>query len=177
MKDILLDLETMGPSPHAAIIAIGAVAFNPEMGVLGDWFYEVVDLGSSVAQGGQMEPATVLWWLRQSDEARAAFELEGSKIEVALLKFSAWVRAIADNDARIWGNGANFDNVVLASAYDRTAITRPWSFWNDRCYRTVKALHPEIKMERAGTHHNALDDARSQALHLMEMLRKPVVRA
>jgi inhibitor of KinA sporulation pathway (predicted exonuclease) len=31
-------------------------------------------------------------------------------------------------------------------------------------------LRPSIKLERVGTHHNALDDAKSQALHLMKIL-------
>ena len=170
MKDIMLDLETMGAGPSAAIIAIGAVAFDPETGALGDEFYEVVDLASSVAEGGRMDPDTILWWLRQSEEARAAINSPATHILKVLKRFSDWVQERAGEEARVWGNGASFDNVILASAYDRAAYHRPWKFWNDRCYRTVKALHPEIKMLRTGTHHNALDDARSQALHLLEML-------
>jgi inhibitor of KinA sporulation pathway (predicted exonuclease) len=44
----------------------------------------------------------------------------------------------------------------------------PWKFYNDRCYRTLKAMYPHIKMpKRTGTHHNALDDAISQVNHLI----------
>lgn len=46
----------------------------------------------------------------------------------------------------------------------------PWPHWNDRCYRTLKAMRPDVKMERTGTHHNAVDDATSQARHALALL-------
>jgi inhibitor of KinA sporulation pathway (predicted exonuclease) len=36
----------------------------------------------------------------------------------------------------------------------------------------VKNLHPEITMNRTGTHHNALDDARNQAQHLIDIFKQ-----
>lgn len=72
---------------------------------------------------------------------------------------------------RIWGNGADFDNVILASVYKRIGMEQPWLYRNNRCYRTLKALHPEIPIERVGTHHNAVDDAESQARHLLAIMR------
>ena len=33
----------------------------------------------------------------------------------------------------------------------------------------MKSQAPHVKMPRTGTHHNAIDDAKSQALHLMEI--------
>ncbi len=33
--DIMLDLETMGTGPNAAIVAIGAVAFDLQAGTIG----------------------------------------------------------------------------------------------------------------------------------------------
>ena len=67
-------------------------------------------------------------------------------------------------------NGAAFDNVILASAYRRNGTRQPWQFLNDRCYRTMKAQYPAVKMQRNGTHHNAVDDAESQARHLIAMM-------
>jgi inhibitor of KinA sporulation pathway (predicted exonuclease) len=34
----------------------------------------------------------------------------------------------------------------------------------------LKNLHPQVTLERTGTHHHALDDARYQAMHLMKIL-------
>jgi len=42
-------------------------------------------------------------------------------------------------------------------------------FWNDRCYRTMKAQHRDVDFVRLGTFHNALHDAESQAEHLLAM--------
>ena len=70
----------------------------------------------------------------------------------------------------MWGNGATFDNVILANAYRGAGLPVPWKFWNDKCYRTIKGFFPQIKLQRIGTHHNAQDDAESQAWHLINMV-------
>ena len=83
-----------------------------------------------------------------------------------------WALQDADKKAvRLWGNGASFDNAILSTAYELCELetVQPWRFYNDRCYRTVKSLYPEVAMVRTGTYHNALDDAESQALHLLAM--------
>lgn len=171
MNDVMVDLETMGTGPNAAIIAIGAVEFDPVEFRTGSEFYEVVSLESSVTSGGIMDPATVMWWLDQSEEARKAVQAEASHINVALLRFSEWLgqRALR-KELRLWGNGAGFDNVILETSYKRTMLPCPWDYSSNRCYRTMKALHPTIKAVRAGTHHNALDDAITQARHLLAIL-------
>ncbi len=176
MCDVMLDLETMGNGPNAAIVAIGAVAFNPSTNSIDDKFYTPVDLESSVKAGGVMDPSTVLWWMQQSDAARSLFSKQGIPLETAIKDFSCWLGKIAlRDDIRMWGNGSDFDNVILSSAYRSLGIPLPWNFWSNRCYRSIKSLHPEIKMQRTGTHHNALNDAESQALHLMAILNAPEV--
>ena len=171
MQDIMLDLETMGTGPAAAIVAIGAVEFDLGTRQLGRRFYQVVDLKSSVLEGGILDADTVCWWMKQSDAARAVFSAPAQHIMQALRMFGEFAgECCGAGDLNIWGNGAAFDNVVLASAFDRSGIQRPWAYQNDRCYRTVKALHPEVSWERVGTAHNALDDAISQAQHLVAMM-------
>ena len=171
MQDVMLDLETMGNGPQAAIIAIGAVEFDIQAQQIGERFYKVIDLESAVACGGVMDASTVLWWMKQSDAARSAFDRGGESIAAVLQQFAAWVESRAPrDDVRVWGNGAAFDNVILASAYRRNGTRQPWQFLNDRCYRTMKAQHPAVKMQRNGTHHNAIDDAESQARHLIAMM-------
>jgi exodeoxyribonuclease VIII len=74
---------------------------------------------------------------------------------------------------KVWGNGSDFDNKLLSTAYEKIGWKHliPWNFRNNRCYRTVKNLYPSVKMKRSGDHHNALDDAKSQANHLLELLK------
>jgi hypothetical protein len=167
MTHIMIDLEFMDTSPPSAITAIGAVVFDPIEGSTGAKFYVPVDLESSVKHGGTMSASTVLWWLKQSEEARAEFKKPSEYITAALISFSKWVLQFDERDnIKIWGNGAASDNVILRTAYERLQMEPPWSFRNDRCYRTLRALTPDIEFEPVGTAHHALDDAYAQALHL-----------
>ena len=170
MRDIMVDLETMGTAPNAAIVAIGAVEFDINTYTLGEQFYCTIDLESSVNAGGVMEARTILWWLKQEESARQAITNKGLSLFVALLDFRAWMSKRGDADElAVWGNGAAFDNVILASAFSMGGLRLPWNPKNSFCYKTLKIQHPEIKLKRIGTPHNALDDAKSQALHLLEI--------
>lgn len=167
---VMLDLETMGTRPNAPIIAIGAVTFDTN--AVHDEFYANINLSSAVNDSGAvLDPKTVMWWMQQSDEARAALCVGGEELLTALYKFRDWLKHRHIELAGVWGNGANFDNVILSEAYRRMDLTPPWSFRVDRCYRTMKEMYPQIAMERSGVHHNALDDAKSQALHLIKIWR------
>lgn len=171
MINVMLDLETMGTTPSAAIISIGAVEFDPETKAITDRFHAVVDLASALAVGGTIDASTVMWWMTQSDAARAVVAGGGAHISQVLVDFSRWLSGLGPTeDVLMWGNGAGFDNVLLASAYRAAKLPQPWAHWNDRCYRTIKSLYPGVPLQRVGTHHNALDDAESQARHLMDML-------
>ena len=167
IKNIMLDLETMGKGSNAAIIAIGAVRFDDD-GIVSN-FYEVVDLQSSVDCGMTIDASTVMWWLKQSDSARSAITDANNvlSLTVALRRFSAWM----GDDAVVWGNGSDFDNVILSNAYKCCDLKQPWKYHNNRCYRTLKNLYPDITLDRQGVHHHALDDASYQALHLIKILK------
>ena len=164
MKNVMVDLETLGNGSNAVIIALGAVEFGD--GELGRTFYMNIDPQSCVDAGLKMDASTVVWWMHQSDEARAAFKKPGAPLELVLGEFSSWYPP----GAALWGNGATFDNVILANAYRAVGVKQPWDFWNDRCYRTLKSLYPHVKLERTGVAHNALDDAKSQAMHAARII-------
>lgn len=166
IENLMIDLETLGNGPNSVILAVGAVAFN-EAGVGAD-FYRVVDPQSCVDAGLKMDVSTVMWWMGQSDAARDAVRRRGEPLATVLAELAA---IIDPKVTCVWGNGATFDNVILANAYRARHKPTPWAFWNDRCYRTLKALRPDIEFARTGTHHNALDDARAQAEHAVRILR------
>lgn len=174
MADVMLDLETMSSSNDAAIIAIGAVKFDPATKRIMDRFYSRVDLESSVDAGLSMSASTVLWWLQQSDAARGEFKGQMPTLASALQGFSAWIkRQILPNEkgTRVWGNGATFDNVVLTSSYNALKMERPWGYRDDRCYRTIKALYPQVPIPQVDglIGHRADHDAERQAIHLMNI--------
>lgn len=174
MRRVMLDLETMSTKPNAAIVAIGAVAFDPEApedGVLPVPFYRAVTLASCEAAGLAIDSGTVMWRLKQGEEARAALTKDALPLRQALEELSIWMRSFEYDQGEVWGNGAEFDNVILREAYRAVDLAPPWIPFKNRCYRTLKNFRPDIKLARTGTYHNAVDDARSQAEHAVRILR------
>lgn len=162
-QHIMLDLETLGTRPGSVITSIGAVKFSA--GGIGETFYRRIDIADSMKAGLKVDPDTLKFWFKQPDESRLELTEPGELLTVVLLEFNTF---IGDEEVCIWGNGASFDNALLAEVYRVVDYTMPWKFWNERCYRTLKALHPEKPFrQRHGVHHNALDDAISQAEHLI----------
>lgn len=173
---IMIDLETMGVGNDAAIIAIGAVKFDPRGAGVLDAFYTRVDLSSSLEAGLKVSGSTIDWWLDdERAEARKALKAsDPMPLWEALAGFNDWVGSPVpptdafDGDAAgpvigVWGNGATFDNVIMRTAYDKLKMVCPWTFRQDRCYRTLRAM-TELPVVSVGVGHQALDDATSQAL-------------
>lgn len=173
---VMVDLETMGKKHNAPIVAIGAVVFDPATGSIGESFYKVVCLESSVNWGAVIDPSTVIWWLKQSSEARSAIVNDDAiPLLDALLQFREFVFdnvAGGSKKAQVWGNGASFDNSILRSSYDCIAEDYPWEYWNDRDVRTMVELghainyEPQKAIPFEGERHNALADAIHQARYV-----------
>lgn len=171
MKHCMIDLETMGTGPDAAIVAIGAVLFDPAaggdgMGAQREW---TIDLADAMHNGGRVDAGTVQWWLRQSEAARAALQRPAEPLYSALPSLADWLRL--HGVEQMWGNGADFDLVILASTYRRAAIHWPITYRQHRCLRTLRSLRPDVKVQAEGTHHTALADARWGARLAVQILR------
>jgi hypothetical protein len=163
MNNVMLDLETWGTSPGAAIRSIGAVMFDPISGEMGADFYTNVDDASCLKAGLMMDGSTVDWWSKQSQQARDSLLTDQVSIKDALLSFNKWVR---DNRGMfVWSQGANFDEPIITAAMRAVNVPVPWKFWDVRDTRTAydMARFSARSVKRTGTYHNALDDAHHQA--------------
>lgn len=182
INDFVVDLETLDVGPSAAIVAIGAVAVDKDAGHVADEFYRVVDLATIEQYGSTVGLSTVRWWLRQSADAQAALfgeDVTTVPIKTALRNLADWMEGHCDvRTARVWGNGAAFDCVILREAYravfgvDTASghVRAPWLWWNDRCYRTLKSVLADIPEPAfEGVRHHALDDAQHEAEHLLQL--------
>lgn len=176
-KDIMLDLETLGTLPGCAIVSVGAIAFN-EFGVAENGFYRAVripdwDVPGHTEDGLVKDFSTINWWKDDAREkARAVFDdLRGITTRQALSELALFCNAF--DNVRVWGNGADFDNPIVSVAAHRVGLEPKniWKDFNGRCYRTVKNQFKDVKLVRSGTYHNALDDARSQAEHLVQICK------
>ncbi|WP_201794748.1 exonuclease, partial [Escherichia coli] len=173
---LMIDLETMGKNPDAPIISIGAIFFDPQTGDMGPEFSKTIDLDTA---GGVIDRDTIKWWLKQSREAQSALLTDEIPLDDALLQLREFIdENSGEFFAQVWGNGANFDNVILRRSYERQGIPCPWRYCNDRDVRTIVELGKAIDFDARtaipfeGERHNALDDARHQAKYVSAIWQK-----
>ncbi|HHE5820125.1 TPA: 3'-5' exoribonuclease [Escherichia coli] len=173
---LMIDLETMGKNPDAPIISIGAIFFYPQTGDMGPEFSKTIDLDTA---GGVIDRDVIKWWLKQSREAQSAIMTDEIPLDDALLQLREFIdENSGEFFVQVWGNGANFDNVILRRSYERQGIPCPWRYCNDRDVRTIVELGKAIDFDARtaipfeGERHNALDDARYQAKYVSAIWQK-----
>ncbi|EEV6494568.1 exonuclease [Escherichia coli] len=171
-----VDLETMGTNPDAPINSIGGKFFDPATGEMGPEFSKAIDLETS---SGIIDRKTIKWWAKRSREAQSAIFTDEISLDVALRLFIEFIEKNSGGCfVQVWGNGANFDNVILRRSYERQGIPCPWLYYNDRDVRTIvelgNAIGFDVRMAIPfeGVPHNALDDARHQAKQVSAIWQK-----
>ena len=167
----MVDLETLDNVASSKILSIGAVVFNSE-GTFLSTFYRNINIDGQ--EDRSISHDTLLWWFKQSDAARSAFTAPTASKHPLLATLTAFNQVVSPHkNIKLWSNGANFDLPILAHAMRQKGIQPAWAFWDERCFRTMKAQYkqavPEAKRE--GDYHNALDDAKHQAHHLIAIHR------
>lgn len=182
-NQIMLDLETLATEPTAIVVAVGLVRFDPAdlQDPIKDTHYAVLSVGDQEENERTVSEATINWWAEQSDEAKLVLTAAASaehNVHEQLLRIAEWM----GKNAVVWGNGSDFDNVILSSLFQTYELRQPWPFRNNRCFRTLCALGTRrmtpakmktlgMPYERQGVHHNALDDAVYQAQIATRMMR------
>lgn len=171
MLDIMVDLESMGLQPDSAIVGVGLVEFDLSKGLIGNSFFRAINLGDSVRRGCSIDAGTVAWWLSQTKEAQNAIMWNTGSLSHTLKEIADFMHTCGPaKEIRVWGNDPAFDNAMLAHSYWLCEMEQPWSFWNNRCVRTLRALYKHVeKDEFVGEKHNALDDAMAQVQHLIKI--------
>ena len=176
MTDVMVDIESWGTRPGAALRSIGACVFDPNGDAIGDTFYRNIDDFSCTMAGLMVDPNTEAWWARQSKEAQEALLVDQVPLDDALRSFSIWFESVGGE--RIWSHGANFDQPLLEAAYVAAGFPgAPWKFWDSRCTRTVYDLAQidarKVAVARSGgVTHNALDDAKAQASAVQAAIKR-----
>lgn len=178
MKDIMLDIETLDTAQSAVVLSIGAVVFDPHSKELGEKFYVEFthDLAAQQRVGRTVSVNTVVWWMQQGAAAKQIFAdpapegVHRVSTTQGLAEFASFVSRNGGKEAKLWGNGSDFDNVIVGSLYDSFNVVKPWSYAKNRCYRTMNRVFGEnVPLVHQGVLHNGLDDAITQAVHLQEI--------
>lgn len=168
-RHLCVDIETLDTSITAAIVAIGAVAFDPRGEGYQETFSLTIDEKSNRWHGRTVSDATVEWWSQQPSEARErVFGGPHTELCDAMRSFTSWINALAPTCTRIWAQDPDFDVSILAHCCRMLDIIWPFKFWETRSCRTVKELaYPEGNFPRVamdGFKHEALADAKAQVI-------------
>jgi hypothetical protein len=173
--DLMIDNETLDTTPSAVILSIGAVKFDKHGTQMGEKFYAVLDIEEQKAMGRTVSQDTLEWWQKQSSAARVVLDTTDRRpVKEVLDELFDFIFDMEGTAGRmkIWGNGSDFDNPQIASLFSMYGYEElPWQFWNNRCFRTLKAEFGHLcpAQKRTGTYHNALDDAITQATHCQKI--------
>ena len=166
----MVDLETMAVTPRSVILTLGAVTFDPQTDEIFDDLYFRMDIDGQDKLNREVDNNTLDWWAKQDPKImEEAFSPDG-RISVAdgvdaFHKF-AW------GCSAFWSHGSIFDIGMLDDLYRQLQKTPPWGeFWRIRDTRTLFDIGFTPDMPK-GELHNALADAKRQAVGVQNVYRK-----
>jgi len=176
--ELMVDIETLSVHPDATVLSIGAVAFDPVIGLAPVSFESTLDRASQ--KGRRIDSDTVAWWIHQAEENPGASHVFRERrlepVNTALARLSDYYRHWCTEDSGVWANGPDFDLVILRSLYEDFSSKPLWTHRQHRCYRTLRnfALEAglEINIKPNMKPHDALSDAYFQAEYAMEAMKQ-----
>lgn len=169
ITNLMLDLETTGTKPGCCILSVGIAPFLTD--IPQDTFYEAISHSSSRSYGFTDSPDTLSWWDKQKPDIQAEAFSGTRDLKAALESISFYMKCLGEpKEIIVWGNGKDFDNMILTEAFQRLGMKVPWDFRNNRCYRDLAAMYPMYPKEKIANAHNALADALAQARHATLMI-------
>lgn len=188
-KHLMIDIETMGTDRKAPVLAIGAVPFQLHrehcaIAPSGHHWEIRLTLEANEQIGRRANPATVEWWLRQSDAARAALLAE-PRCDSATDFAVEFLRRIENDpvldlgELHLWAKPPQFDIVILQDFLDDALPA--FSEW-PAPQRLERDSRPLIDLAKAMgwndcfpapvVEHGALSDAVEQAEQVVRIWRR-----
>ena len=175
--NITFDLETCALCPTAAVMSIGAVAWNADAevnpftdGFSGDYcFYQHVDLRSSFVDGFTFDKKTSDWWATQNDDAKKSLleydEMPLCSIDSVIKDFFSFITSVqaetSAKEVKLWSQGTDFDIAILKNICRKYDMEIPVSYLNFRDHRTFFLEGAKIICDKAGVE---LDNKRAYQL-------------
>lgn len=174
MKDLMIDLETLGTdTEEAPVISIGAAWFDIDTKTIGPTYYRVLNVTDQIDTKTRfVDTSTLKFWMNQQNAAKSIFRDEALPTKQVLIEFRQWImntakagpKSKATKKCNPWGNGAGFDINLMESMFKSYNVDCPWLFYNVMDLRTFKRFQGQSKKveKLEGVNHNALDDAINQ---------------
>ena len=178
MKDVMIDIETLGTRAYSVVTVIAAVIFDIETGEIGEIFEKKISIDDSLRKGLRIDWDMIKWWMGQDKNVigdSVLFE-KGERVRLSLLALHNFFRINFNfpecTDYRVWGNPVSFDLGLIKNMYDKICNCGPsWRRYQEMDLKTLSVLRPEIKkaQKNIGVSHNAVDDCRYQIAYLVKI--------
>lgn len=170
MKDLMIDIETMGRGENAVMIQLAGVFFDRETGEAGNEFCKSLSISSCKDFGFEEHEETVKWWSEQNQDILRAIL---SKAEHALDVMDSFVDFLGKDlkELKIWSH-ATFDFPIVQAYLQRTTK----SFMPYKGARDIRTLVDlsGINLDNYDWNkktHNALDDCKFQIQYCVDAMR------
>lgn len=158
MLDITFDLETCALCPTAAVMSIGAMAWDRNN--IKTPFFQLkenvqdpscsfachIDLRGMFVNNFTFDSKTAEWWETKSDDVKASvlssdgYDLPCRPIEVAVKDFFDWIEDVkkdkGEKDIYLWSQGSDFDIAILRNICYKYHIDFSVNYTHFRDHRT-----------------------------------------
>jgi len=151
MRQVMVDIETLGVAQDAVILSIGAVDFSFENSDTRQLYVEAGLMDQLCTRS--IDKDTVYWWQRQKTQPNLGAE---DTLFQALNDLVSWWPMKCGG---AWAKDPIFDLAILGHAYKEAGILAPWRYSQTRSVRTMQSLR-EVEVPESG--HDALEDAKIQ---------------
>lgn len=163
MKDLMIDIETLGLRADSVVLAVGLCVFDLKSSEIGVPMEYVLELDSY----RHIDPNTVCWWMKQTDEARQRYFNPTERVSASLVQDNLRGLMWGCGIERVWSHGF-FDMAVLRDLFDQ----EPWHYRMVRDTRTLAMLAPGIEAPAPRIKHVAMWDAEAQAIWMQHCYRR-----
>jgi hypothetical protein len=183
----MVDIETLGTTEDSVILQIGAVVFdkydentNP---IKAEFLTDMTISDQIRIYKRTVDSDTLIWWIDEvGSKARESVLKRYTSNDLlicstynALEDFNNFVCSHIDEEDHnfVWSNSPSFDLAIIKHAMRQCDIKPTWNHWEERDVRTMhhinRTLNLGINKKIDGVAHNALDDAKAQAIYVMKI--------
>jgi hypothetical protein len=159
MKDLMIDIETLGTGSNAVMIQLSGVFFDPGTKKAGRVFDRCLGVDDSVAKGFEKDKSTEQWWKEQNQDIFNGIINRGEDCRTVMKDFLDFsICPIAGDPPRIWSH-ATFDFVIVNNYLSKLGF-RKLDFRKAMDIRTLTYLSDldTSCYDWDNKTHNALDD-------------------
>lgn len=186
MKDLMIDVETMGLHEKSVVAQLAACFFDRKTGDIGEEFLVNIDIGSSLDLGMKVDGHTIYWWLKQKKEIQETLmQPEPLTVTEAAEGFVEFLTEYGPKPAsllKVWCH-ASFDYPKIVSIFQllskakKTKAKLPFAYTQVKDLRTLTEVAGiDIRNYKRVGAHNALEDCKFQVQYLVDCLNKITIK-